>query len=263
MTTSRQSHRIRTPPSSARRPPAVLSRIDGADIRLRETIRRQWTSFVAFGVALIALGFIALGAIGLAIPPSAFLVGGFLVLAGLIKTTEAPGLRSWGGFTHLRLGGLVSLVVGLVMLVNPAASERSVTLVMATFFTIAGIVRFAAARSCRFPGRPHALTSDAVTMLLGVVIGIGWPVSSAWTVGTFVAIDLIFDGWSLVMAGVVAYERTHRARRHLRLVRSTPATAHRAAGDDDASAGKKMRRRECLPARVPFPAAGRESTHVE
>ena len=70
------------------------------------------------------------------------------------------------------------------------------------------------------------MTSDVVTLLLGVVIGIGWPVSGAWTVGTFVAIDLIFDGWSLVMAGVVAYERTHRARRHLRLVRSAPVTAH-------------------------------------
>ena len=67
------------------------------------------------------------------------------------------------------------------------------------------------------------MTSDAVMVLLGVVIGIGWPVSGAWTVGTFVAIDLIFDGWSLVMAGIVAYERTHRARRHLRLVRAAPA----------------------------------------
>ena len=104
-------------------------------------------------------------------------------------------------------------------------AEPSLTLVMATFFTIAGIVRLAAARSSRFPGRPHAVTSDAVTVLLGIVIGIGWP-AGAWTVGTFVAIDLIFDGWSLVLAGVVAYERGHLARRHLRLVRGTPATAH-------------------------------------
>ena len=225
MTTSRQSHRIRALPSSARQPPAPLSRIDGADIRVREAIRRQWTSFVAFGVALIALGFIALG-IAFAMPASALLVGGFLVLAGLMETTEAPRLRSWGGFTRLHLAGVLSLVVGLLMLANPAASERSLPLFMATFYTIAGIVKIAAARSSRFLGRPHAMTSDAVMVLLGVVIGIGWPVSGAWTVGTFVAIALIFDGWSLVMAGVVAYERTHRARRHLRLVRSTPATAH-------------------------------------
>ena len=97
---------------------------------------------------------------------------------------------------------------------------------MATFFTIAGIVRLAAARSSRFPGRAYAMTSDVGTVLLGVAIGIEWPVSGAWAVGTFVAVHLLFEGWALVMAGVVAYESGHRARRHLRLVRSIPATAH-------------------------------------
>ena len=207
-------------------PPAPLSRIDGANSRGREAIRRQWVSFVAFGVALIALGFIALGAIGFAMPASAFLVGGFLVLAGLMETTEASRVRRWGGFTRLLLAGVLSLVVGLLMLANPAASERSLALVMATFFTIAGIVKIAAARASRFPGHSYAMTSDAVTVLLGVVSGTGWLVSGAWTVGTFVAIDLIFDGWSLVLAGVVAYERGHRTKRHLRLVRCTTATAH-------------------------------------
>jgi hypothetical protein len=38
--------------------------MDGADVRVREKIRRQWVSFVAFGVALMTLGFVALGAIG-------------------------------------------------------------------------------------------------------------------------------------------------------------------------------------------------------
>jgi uncharacterized membrane protein HdeD (DUF308 family) len=97
---------------------------------------------------------------------------------------------------------------------------------MATLFTIGWIARIAATRSSRFPGCPYAMTSDAVTVLLGIAIGTGWPVSGAWTVGTFVAIDLIFDGWSLVLAGVVAYERGQRARRHLRLVRRTTVTAH-------------------------------------
>jgi uncharacterized membrane protein HdeD (DUF308 family) len=211
MTTSRQSHRIRALPSSVRQPRVPLLRMVDADIRARESIRRRWVSFVAFGVALIVLGFIALGVLGFATSPSAFLVGGFLVLTGLIKTTEAPGLRSWGGFAHLRLAGLLALVVGLVMLANPAASERSLTLVMATFFTIVGIVRLAVVRSSRFPGRVHAMTSDAVTVLLGVVMALGWPASGAWTVGTFVAINLIFDGWSLVMAAVIAYEHSRRA----------------------------------------------------
>src|SRR5262245_54776767 len=49
------------------------------------------------------------------------------------------------------------------------------------------------------------------------MIGIDWPASATWAVGTFVGIDLVFDGWSLVMAGV-AHEVGGRPTRHLRLV---------------------------------------------
>jgi uncharacterized membrane protein HdeD (DUF308 family) len=63
-----------------------------------------------------------------------------------------------------------------------------------------------------------------VTVLLGVMIGVEWPVSAPWAVGMLVGIDLIFYGWSAVMAGVAARELGHRAaRRHLRLVRRTTA----------------------------------------
>jgi len=46
-----------------------------------------------------------------------------------------------------------------------------------------------------------------------------------WVLG-LCAHHLIVDGWSVVMAGVAAYERHHPAGRHLQLVRSRTATAH-------------------------------------
>src|SRR6185369_5127176 len=118
-------------------------------------IRRQWISFVAFGVALIGLGFVVLGTIGFATRPSARFVGGFLVLAGLMKTTEAWRLRRWAGCTRLLLAGALSLVVGLPLLANPAATEQSLALVMAAFFTVGAIVKIWATRSSTFPGRPY------------------------------------------------------------------------------------------------------------
>jgi uncharacterized membrane protein HdeD (DUF308 family) len=70
----------------------------------------------------------------------------------------------------------------------------------------------------------RGVVSDIVTVLIGMMLGLEWPVSGAWTVGTFVGIGLMFDGWSLVMAGVAVHELGHRgARRHLRLVRRTTA----------------------------------------
>jgi len=47
-----------------------------------------------------------------------------------------------------------------------------------------------------------------VTVALGAMIAAEWPVSAVWVIGTFVGIDLIFDGWSLIMAGLGARELT-------------------------------------------------------
>jgi len=103
------------------------------------------------------------------------------------------------------------------------ASERTLELLVATFFVGGGLVRIAAGRSSRFPGRRHAFTNDLAMILLGGMIAVEWPMSGAWAVGTLVGIALICDGWSLVMAGVAAHELGQRSSRHLRLVRRTIA----------------------------------------
>jgi uncharacterized membrane protein HdeD (DUF308 family) len=190
---------------------------------VREKIRRQWVAFVAFGVAVVTLGFVALGAIGFATLASAVVLGWLFVLAGVMQTTHALRVRRWGGSVRMYVAGILSLAVGVVILANPAASELRLELLVATFFMVGGIVRIAAARSSRFPGRHYAFISDVVTVLLGIVIAVEWPMSGAWAVGTLVGIALIFDGWSLVMAGVAAHELGQRSSRHLRLVRRTIA----------------------------------------
>ena len=43
------------------------------------------------------------------------------------------------------------------------------------------------------------LLSGFLSFLLGILIWAGWPESSAWVIGLFVAIDLIAGGWALVM----------------------------------------------------------------
>ena len=44
--------------------------------------------------------------------------------------------------------------------------------------------------------------SGVVTALAGLVIAMGWPVNSLWVLGMFLAIDLIFQGWSLIAVGL-------------------------------------------------------------
>jgi hypothetical protein len=46
--------------------------------------------------------------------------------------------------------------------------------------------------------------SGFVTLLLGILIWAGWPVSGLWVIGTFVAIDMVFSGLWLIMLAVNA-----------------------------------------------------------
>jgi len=174
------------------------------DPRLSEELKHHWRRFVVLGVALVMLGVVALGSVGLATIASVFVFGWILVVAGLLETIHAWHVRGWSGFTRHLLSGVLSFVVGGLIIANPAAGTLSLTLLMAAFFIVGGVFRIATALSFRFPGRAWAVVGGIVTVALGMIIAAEWPVSAVWVIGTFVGIDLIFDGWSLVMAGLGA-----------------------------------------------------------
>ncbi|TIV13376.1 MAG: HdeD family acid-resistance protein, partial [Mesorhizobium sp.] len=46
------------------------------------------------------------------------------------------------------------------------------------------------------------LAAGIITILLGLMIAMGWPVNSLWVLGIFLAIDLVFQGWSFIAIGL-------------------------------------------------------------
>ena len=67
-----------------------------------------------------------------------------------------------------------------------------------------GIFRAVVAVAVRFPNWIWLLLSGVVTFLLGLSIWHQWPLSGLWVIGLFVGVEMIFNGWSLVMLGLVA-----------------------------------------------------------
>ena len=51
-------------------------------------------------------------------------------------------------------------------------------------------------------GWAFILLSGIVTMLAGFIIALGWPINSLWILGLFLAIDLLFQGWTLIAFGL-------------------------------------------------------------
>lgn len=97
------------------------------------------------------------------------------------------------------LGAILYMVVGVLMIVRPAAGALSLTLLIGAFFLAGGLFRIVAAIAGRPPYWGWLLLSGIVTLLLGLLIVAEWPASGLWVIGMFLGIDLLFSGTSLIM----------------------------------------------------------------
>jgi uncharacterized membrane protein HdeD (DUF308 family) len=99
--------------------------------------------------------------------------------------------------------GLLYVVAGFVTFQNPLLAAVLLTLILGASLVASGIMRIILAFSMKreTPWIWVAL-SGAITLLLGVLILMRWPVSSLYILGLFLGIDLIVAGASWVGIGL-------------------------------------------------------------
>lgn len=170
-----------------------------------DELHRNWGWFLALGVLLLLLGAAALGASVALTLASVMLFGWLLIFGGVMEAIHAFWReRGWGGVFINLLTGLLYVVVGFMMVANPGEAAATLTLLIALFLMFGGIFRIAVALMLRFPHWGWLALHGLINLLLGAAIWRQWPLSGLWVIGLFIGIDLVLNGWSLVMLGLVA-----------------------------------------------------------
>ena len=169
-----------------------------------DDIRRNTGWFIALGVLLIVLGVIAVGAATTATLFSVMFFGWLLIFGGILEAVHALWVRPWSGLLLELLVGILNVIVGFMIVTNPAASAAALTLLLAAFFIISGIFRLVINARDQLPGSGWSIVSGAVNILLGILIWLHWPASAFWVIGLFIGIDLLFTGWWFIMLGAGA-----------------------------------------------------------
>jgi uncharacterized membrane protein HdeD (DUF308 family) len=164
--------------------------------------RRNWLWFVLLGVALIVVGFIALGSLVIASLATAVVIGALLVVGGAAETLGAFWSRGWNGFFLHLLSGVLSIVVGVLFLRAPLDALLALALLLACLLMVGGIFKIVAALSYRFEGWGWPLVSGVIDLILGVLIWQEWPASALWVIGLFVGISLVFRGFNWIGLGM-------------------------------------------------------------
>jgi uncharacterized membrane protein HdeD (DUF308 family) len=155
---------------------------------------------MVWGILMFICGILAISL------PLASSIGIVIVLAWLILFAGVSHLvfafqcRSVGGFLWQVMLAIVYGIAGIYMLMNPLLGVLTLTLVLAVFLLVEGvleIVLYFGIRRVRHAG--WVLFDGIVTLILGTLIWTQWPSSSVWVIGTLVGISLIFSGISRFM----------------------------------------------------------------
>jgi uncharacterized membrane protein HdeD (DUF308 family) len=131
------------------------------------------------------------------------LVAWLILLAGVVHIVVAFHAREAGSVIWRLLVGLAYLCLGVYLIARPVAGVASLTLLLASLFLVEGIfniVLYFRAPSILRSG--WFLLDGIVTLLLGLMIYMQWPSSSAWAIGTLVGVSLIFSGVTRVMVSL-------------------------------------------------------------
>ena len=167
-------------------------------------MRNKWGWFVGLGILLLICGGIALGTLFLATVASVYYVGMLMLIGGIVHLAHAFQVRGWEHILFWVLSGLLYTIAGVLAFANPLLASEALTLFLAIALLIAGTFRVWVGRKLK-PERGWVwiVISGLATAAAGIAIAVGWPVNSLWILGLFLALDLIFQGWTLVAFGLV------------------------------------------------------------
>jgi uncharacterized membrane protein HdeD (DUF308 family) len=159
------------------------------------------------GIAVVALGVLAMLAPVASGGTALVLVGLVVVAAGLVRA--AFGWHAWSldkGPFGVVVGGLTALF-GLVLVANPVSSLGLVTTLAAIYLVVDGLAELPGAlRLTRDEGLDWMWAEALWSIALGISMWVGWPFSGARALGILV-------GAKLVSAGAVMIRVERRLRR--------------------------------------------------
>ena len=173
-----------------------------------ERLRGKWGAILAFGILLMLLGVASLVFAFASTVAMVTLNGMFFLVAGAAEIGVGMHAQGWSRFFFWVLGGLLYLAAGILCIINPLFASAILTLVLGAGLIAAGVVR--AYLAFQLPsGQRRAMVwlAAAVTILLGSLIVMQWPLNSVYVLGTLLGVDLLFHGagWASFGIGLRAH----------------------------------------------------------
>ena len=172
----------------------------GSTVEFREAVKEGTLAgsdeLMTSGVAMVIIGLLA------ALTPLAsgmvanLLFGALLVGAGVVKLVDAFRAATWQRGVLTALAGILTLAAGVLSIVSPVVGLVSLTIVFIGYLIFVGAFRMVMAFQLptNAGGKFWTFMSGVVALALAALALAQMPITSAWLVGTYVGVSLVFGG---------------------------------------------------------------------
>lgn len=162
-------------------------------------LRRNWGWLMAAGIILVLLGIFGLVAANLFTVVSVLSFGAMMLVAGGVLIADAFRREGWKSRVAVIAIGLLYIATGALVFYNPLQAVVALTILCAAMLVATGVLRIVMAFQMReLMVWGWVLASGILSLLLGIFIMVMLPQAAAWVLGTFLAIELIFQGWTYI-----------------------------------------------------------------
>lgn len=165
---------------------------------MRETVKRYSSWYLVEGVLLIIAGILAIIYPAVSSAAVVVLLGWLLIISGVVQAIGLIGTRYVPHFWLELISVILALLVGFLLLRDPAQGMLTVTLLLIIFFMMEGISKIVFALTIRpFPNWGWVLASGVLGIVLALILWANLPVTAIWLIGFLLGINLISVGASI------------------------------------------------------------------
>lgn len=178
-----------------------------------ELARKAGNRLTVTGILLAVAGVLALANTFVATQVTVLLFGSLLLAGGVMNAVQAITCRKWNIAMLDFLAAAIYLVAGVFTFLRPLVAAETLTIMLSSLFVVGGLIRFIGALAMQPAHWGWMLFNGAVTLLLGLLLFAGLPLSGLIGPGLLVGVDLLCGGATAIAFGVSARRAVRRKER--------------------------------------------------
>jgi uncharacterized membrane protein HdeD (DUF308 family) len=158
-------------------------------------VGHRWGWLLALGVVEIIAGSLAIATPVVASLAAVAVFGAVLIVTAIFQMIHAFKTRAWPRSALYGLGGVLYAIAGLLVVIFPIGGALALAVMIAILLIADGALRLGFGMTVRpIAGWGWIVAGGVGSIVVGVILLIGWPATALWVTGLLLGVNLIFTG---------------------------------------------------------------------